>query len=763
MSNNTYDDELSAEQGERAEQAQHPPNIIGGYTILHELGTGGMGTVYAAEQHSLKRHVALKVLAPHLSMTTNAIQRFKREGEAAGRNQHPNIVSIIDVGEENGVHFIVQELVEGPTLKARLAMLRAQETLPENYYREVTTFLIACCHALQSAHDGGVIHRDIKPENILIAADETPKIADFGLALVVDELSLSRTGLFAGTPHYMSPEQAASHRMGIDHRSDIFSLGITLYEMLTLQRAFTGDTAQQVVSQILLDDPVYPTRLRSKIPADLSAICMKAIEKNRKQRYPSMTAFADDLERYLKHEPILARAPGPIRRLAKWSVRHPVWSVALSVAAISMITIVTLLFKLEQSRQHLANEAVTAEASLDFLVDVIESSDPYATQGSAPTVQTLLDTIEGRIDERLKDEPEARLRLLTKMASVYTNLSQPDKALPAIKEAQSLALEFRPDDLIIQINLLDWLAISAQVTGDFPAAEDARLKGLSLIRTEFGTGSKQEAKMLNNMGNLYMRMGNFAQAEEHLSTSLEVFHAIGTDIDRKVIIAIESNLGGIYFYTGQLAKSEQSMLSVLAQRREVFPAGHPDIADSLINIASLHMRQEQYDAALPLLIEAHAIRTAAFGEENANTFEVIGLLAGAYAGAGQDSVAEEHFFRAIAGLKRTTSVNNPTLLGLMSNCAIFYSSRDRAREASVLNRQVYQTRLEVFGQGHHETLNSLNNLVFDLIGLEEWAEAEIFATILLGETSEDAPTYEKIAVMVADIQAHQPHTLGPQR
>jgi hypothetical protein len=108
-------------------------------------------------------------------------------------------------------------------------------------------------------------------------------------------------------------------------------------------------------------------------------------------------------------------------------------------------------------------------------------------------------------------------------------------------------------------------------------------------------------------------------------------------------------------------------------------------------------------------------------------------------------------------------VNNPTLLGLMSNCAIFYSSRDRAREASVLNRQVYQTRLEVFGQGHHETLNSLNNLVFDLIGLEEWAEAEIFATILLGETSEDAPTYEKIAVMVADIQAHQPHTLGPQR
>jgi len=348
-------EEIDMGEGHGAEAAT-PPDTIGDFKIIRELGSGGMGTVYEAEQLSLKRKVALKVLPAHLGFSDQAVLKFKREAEAGGRQQHPGIVAIHSVGEDKGVHYIAQELVEeGRTLADRLDELRGEKGLPAGYFREAAALFAEIADALEHAHSTGVVHRDVKPQNILLTQEGAPKVTDFGLAKVEDALALSRTGDFAGTPYYMSPEQAASKRIGIDHKTDIFSLGATLYEMLTLKIPFEGDTSQQVLKKILLDDPTDPRKLRSRVPRDLSVICLKAMEKKPERRYRSMEDFAADIHRFLNNESILAKPPGALAGGVKWVKRYPVFSASAAVAMLALVAI-TCLFLYALSERDKAQE-----------------------------------------------------------------------------------------------------------------------------------------------------------------------------------------------------------------------------------------------------------------------------------------------------------------------------------------------------------------------------------------------------------------------
>lgn len=315
-----------------------PGEVIGDFRLIRELGQGGMGVVWEAEQQSIHRRVALKLLLTASAPKT--LERFHQEAEAGGRLEHPAIVRVYAVGQMARAHYMVQELVgDGFTLADWLASLRRDVDVAPHHYQDVAELFLQVARALEFAHDEGIIHRDVKPSNILIAADGSPKLADFGLAKIVDNPELSRTGDLAGTPFYMSPEQAMGKRIGIDHRTDVFSLGATLYEALTLERAFTGDTSQQVLEKIITADPPDPRRLRSRVPRDLSVACKKALEKRRAHRYQTMGAFADDLERYLTHRPIVARPPGPATRAMKWARRHPVLAVSSVIVLMALIVI----------------------------------------------------------------------------------------------------------------------------------------------------------------------------------------------------------------------------------------------------------------------------------------------------------------------------------------------------------------------------------------------------------------------------------------
>jgi len=311
---------------------------LGDFRLLREIGRGGMGVVYEAEQISLKRRVALKVLASPLSPSPDQRAKFQGEAEAGGRQRHPGIVAVHAVGEQDGILYIAQELIEGGwTLSDRLGEARDGDELPKGYFHETVTLFVKVAEALGHAHANGVIHRDVKPSNILLTREGSPKISDFGLAKVESAMELTRTGEFEGTPSYVSPEQIARPAGGIDHRTDIYSLGIALYEALTLARPFRGETSLEVLKQVLGHEPSDPRKVNPRVPRDLAVITLKAIEKEPVRRYATMSDFAADLRRWLNGEAILARPTGPVTRSFKWVKRHR--SLMTAVLAVSAVVL----------------------------------------------------------------------------------------------------------------------------------------------------------------------------------------------------------------------------------------------------------------------------------------------------------------------------------------------------------------------------------------------------------------------------------------
>ncbi len=341
--------------------------IVGEFRLVALIGQGGMGQVWEAEQVALQRRVAVKFVRPE-RVTAHQLELFAREARAGGRLSHPGIVSVYGHGESDGLAWIAMEFVGGAwTLKDFLDEATRAGELPAGYDRHVARFVAEIAEALQAAHEAGVIHRDVKPQNVLITADDKPKVTDFGLARLTDEAALSVTGDFAGTYLYMSPEQAMAKRMGLDHRTDVFSLGVVLYELLALRRPFEGDTTQQVAEQIVTKDPPDPRTIRSKVPRDLAVIANHALEKERDKRYPTMREFAADLRRYLANEPIHATPPTRIDRAVKWVKRNPGKSSAAAIVAVTFTVIALLLAANVRTNRALEHERTNLAAANTLL------------------------------------------------------------------------------------------------------------------------------------------------------------------------------------------------------------------------------------------------------------------------------------------------------------------------------------------------------------------------------------------------------------
>ena len=349
-----------------------PGERIGDFELVRFLGHGGMGQVWEARQVSMRRAVALKFVLP--KYTDEAVlarieSMFEREAQAGGRARHANLVTTYGHGEDAGVKWIAQELVSGSyTLSRAIEDLRRDGNLPADYYRHAAGIVLGIARGLQAAHDAGVIHRDVKPQNILIDERSTPKVADFGLARVTDDSALSKSGVVVGTYQYMSPEQLVAKRGGVDHRTDVFSLGVVMYELLTLQRPFEGDT-HALTQQILFSDPPDAHRIRTQCPRDLSVICAKALEKDPAKRYATMVELAADIERHLKHEEILAKPATRLEKARKWMLRHPAASVGIAVGSTALAVISGLLVQqvrtaneLKKSNVDLAAQTQRAEA-----------------------------------------------------------------------------------------------------------------------------------------------------------------------------------------------------------------------------------------------------------------------------------------------------------------------------------------------------------------------------------------------------------------
>jgi serine/threonine protein kinase len=395
-------------------QSEMVPESLGDFRIVREIARGGMGVVYEATQLSLARRVALKVLPFAATLDARHLQRFKTEAQAAALLHHTNIVPVYAVGCERGVHFYAMQLIEGQSLAVLIAQLRRQAGLPASdeapsrdsihssyvlgndvppdlsaasrrerpvapaipvpdtaskfhaalstqhagrdskFFKTAARLMLQAAQALEHAHEFGIIHRDIKPANLLLDTQGVLWVADFGLAQFHADVGLTRTGDILGTLRYMSPEQASGQKALLDRRTDVYSLGATFYELLTLVPIFKGRDVQFLLHQVLHAEPRPLRQLDKAIPAELETIILKSVSKNPDDRYRSAGDLAADLQRYLDHQPILARRPSLVERARKWSRRHP----SVVISGMLLMTVVAVALSISNRREQLrANEA----------------------------------------------------------------------------------------------------------------------------------------------------------------------------------------------------------------------------------------------------------------------------------------------------------------------------------------------------------------------------------------------------------------------
>jgi tetratricopeptide (TPR) repeat protein len=401
------------------------PGELGDFRIVREVGRGGMGVVYEAQQISLNRRVALKVLPLAAALDAKQLQRFKNEAQAAACLHHHNIVPVYGIGCERAVHFYAMQFIEGRTLAAVIRDMRQQHDQPgapatgsegppesvaaaetpgrarlstedarqgTEYYRKVARLGMQAAEALEHAHQLGVVHRDIKPGNLLVDVRGNLWITDFGLAHCQGQTGLTMTGDLVGTLRYMSPEQALGNRDGVDHRTDIYSLGATLYELLTLEPAVGGSGRQDVLKQIAVNEPRPPRRSNRAIPADLETIVLKALEKNPRERFATAQQLADDLQRFLKDEPIRARRPTLRHRFKKWARRHEpiVWAVAACVVVTVLALAGAIGWIWGERAARLARTSTEVRETLDEAVRLYRQSERPEAFAAARRAEGLL-------------------------------------------------------------------------------------------------------------------------------------------------------------------------------------------------------------------------------------------------------------------------------------------------------------------------------------------------------------------------------------
>jgi tetratricopeptide (TPR) repeat protein len=701
------------------------PEVLGDYKIIRLIGKGGMATVYEAEQISLKRRVALKVLPGHLSLHDEAVKRFRREAEAGGRQSHPGIVAIFGVGEHEGYHYIAEELVEGETSLADLLdEYRHEKALPLGYYQQGAQLIMEVAGALQHAHEAGVIHRDVKPSNVLITREGKPKVSDFGLAKVEDALALSRTGEFIGTPFYMSPEQAMSRRIGIDHRTDIYSLGVSLYELLTLKRPFDGKTSQEVLKKIIFFEPKNPSKLNARVPRDLSTICLKAMEKNPLQRYQTMAELKEDLNRYLHGEVILAKPAGLGVRIGKWIKRRP---AAATAAGVLIVAALAIVLNWCWSLKEVVIERNKVLAINEFLEEMLLSPDPDR-DGREVRVVEIIDKAAAGVDGAFPDQPEIEAAIRNLLGNTYRALGMYDAADKQQQASFELRRQKLGEDHMDTIRSKHDQAVALWYQARYAEAEPLFEEVVTAWRDQLGEEHSDTLAAMNNLAGARHRLGMLGEAEAMYRQVLEAHRRLHGNEDEGALLAM-NNIALIKMNAGELVEAEQLFNRVLEVRLQNLGAEHTNTLHSKANLAVLYNHQEKYDEAETLLREVLETQMTQLGDEHRDT------------------------------------------LSTQSNLVNLLIDKEELDEAETICRQLLDGRRRAYGEESPITLAAYNKLGRLLILREQFTEAQELLEEPVLIVQRDLPKHHRERILMhilcgkclteqSEFQLAEPHMLA---
>jgi serine/threonine protein kinase/Tfp pilus assembly protein PilF len=780
--------------GEQSNQTASSPSTgklagrIGRYKLLSVLGEGGMGVVYLAEQERpIRRQVALKVIKPGMD-SARVIARFEAERQALALLDHPNIAHVHDAGTtENGRPYFVMEYVQGLPITKHCNNHKLTIENRLNLFRQV-------CLAVHHAHQKGIIHRDIKPSNILISTQDNqavPKIIDFGVAKALSMPLTERTlttedSQLLGTPEYMSPEQADRVSEDIDTRSDIYSLGVLLYVLLTGVLPFDSDTLRtggiDHIRQIIREtDPKTPsTRLLSlgeeakkiaqsrrteiatlakKLHKELEWIPLKAMRKERAERYRSASELADDIENYLKGVPLLAGPPSTMYQLKKFTGRHR--ALVTGLAAVLLVlgggVAVSTLLAIGQARAR-----AEAQTIGDFLrINVLEAVDPWA-KGRETTFIEVLDALSENIESKLGALPLAEASIRYSLGRTYRHLGELKTAEQHFERALQISLEQHGQKHQFTLDMMNGLAFVYYFEGCYDKAEQlfarqmelsrqvsdeqhpdlpAGMSGLAIVYIAQGRYNEAELLLkttrdhririlgkehtwtlgtMNSLAVVYRNKGQYNKAEELLTRTLEIERRVLSEQHRFTLNTMQE-LAVLWREQSRYDQAEQLLVKVLQVRRSVRGEEHPYVLSSMNELAILYSDQARYRDAEALFADALDIGRRILGDDHPDTLVSMNGLAVLHRKQKQYDQAEQLFAKAIEGRHSRLGEDHPATLESKHDLAMLYKEQGDYDKAEPLLLEAVEGRRLKLGDTHPHTIESWNNLI-DLY--EAWNKSE---------------------------------------
>jgi non-specific serine/threonine protein kinase/serine/threonine-protein kinase len=697
-----------------------PGDGLGPYRLVRKVGEGGMGEVWLAEQtEPIERRVALKIVK-HGIDSEETIRRFESEGQALARMDHPAIASIFDAGlTPGGRPYFVMEYIDGEPI-TRYCEGHDLTT------RDRLKLFQRVCEGVQHAHRCALIHRDLKPSNVMVTEVDgrpVPKIIDFGLAKVLRTEDATRSaftehGLLLGTPEYMSPEQTSGSGDDVDTRTDVYALGVLLYELLIGALPFDAEHLRRAGYEALLraireDDPPLPSQrisavstadksegrqgrehssLARELKGDLDWITLKALEKDRARRYESPADLAGDIERHLNHQPVIAGPPSAAYRMKKFVRRH--W-IAVGATAVVLVALLAGLagtaYGLVRAREaegEARAEAETSERALGFMVDLFQVSNPSESRGNTITAREVLDRGVEQIEEGLSGEPEIQARLMETMAKVHMSLGLYERAEELLKGALEREGAVLGPNHPQMIDLRDQYARVRTLEGHVD-------EGLRLHREVF----EQRRALLG---------------PRHPDT-----------------LITQARLGSAYMNAGNYEQAASVLRETADLQREVLGPHHEDTLDTLLALIATLGALDRTDEAVPLAQEVYAGHLELFGEDHPATLNAMHDLAMALGRAGRREEALAISEKLLEASKRVIGEDHPNTLMSAFNHGSWLATAGRTEEAAELLSDTLERQRRALGETHRNTLltmTKLGNLLGEL-GDYERAEALLRAAV----------------------------------
>ncbi len=753
--------------------------VIGPYHLLQRIGVGGMGEVWLAEQKEpISRRVAIKLIKAGMD-SREVVARFESERQALALMDHPAIAKVLEAGStEQGAPYFVMEYVNGIPITNYCDKYRLTTAQRLELFTRV-------CEGVQHAHQKAILHRDLKPSNILVSEVDgkpAPRIIDFGVAkataqrLTADTL-FTQFGSVVGTPAYMSPEQADSAGVDVDTRTDVYSLGVVLYELLVgaLPLDFTKSSPDQFRNRLREEDAPRPsTKLRTsgaksdtaaqarstdlmallrQLRGDLDAVTLKCLEKDRARRYATPSELAADLGRYLRHEPVIARPASLGYRARKYVRRHRVGvTLAAGVALLLLAGAIAQTVELRRIRL----ERDRADRVTKFMINMFKVSNPSEARGNDIRAREILDKASNDIETGLKQDPELQAQMMYTMGLVYESLGIYSKAEPLFSQAADIhRAVFGPADrrtLEAQSKLSNLLMEESH----FPEAEKLARATLDLRRRSFGPKDRDTIDSSAQLALILDNEGRFPDAEKLNRETLAIAErSLGPDDDETRII--RQHLGIDFAYEGKYADAEKVFREIYEEDRKRLGEEDPKTLAELGNIANVLLQQEKYPEAEKTYREGIAIMVRVLGPEHPRTLLTEGNLALTLKSEKHYAESEQLFRQVLSAKLKTLGADNRSTIVTKGNLAEVLALQGKNAESEQLSRETLETERRTLGPDHTDTLATLEVLGEALMNEKRYPESEkTYQQVLEARRrvlGDDHPDTALVALSLAEVQA----------